>query len=157
MTSSTHKFVTTACLAGALVAAVAGCSGRPSVLPNPDKQLRRTSAEFAADAAKRHPYKSDVPRGGEATARAQVGYVLDRLEIVNLSDEDWSDVEVWVNQQYVVYAPKMEKGTLKVFNFQMIYDDNGIYLPTDSSKERVNKVELLRDGRMYEVRAQLAD
>jgi hypothetical protein len=140
-----------------LVSVVFGCSGRPSVLPNSDMDLRRSSAEFAADAAKRHPYKSDASRGGEAPAGAQVGYVLDRLEIVNLSDQNWSDVEVWVNQQYVVYVPSMEKGKLKVFNFQMIYDDHGKYLPTDSSKERVNKVELYCDGKMYDVRLQLAD
>jgi hypothetical protein len=142
-------------LCGLMMLAGLGCSGRPSMLPNPDKELRRSSAEFAADAAKRHPYKADAPRGGEATARAQVGYVLDRLEVVNLSDEDWTDVEVWVNQAYVVHLPAMEKGKLKVMNFQMIFDEKGSYLPT--SGVRVNKVELLRDGKMYDVKLQLAD
>lgn len=137
---------------------VAGCAGgRPSPLPNPDKSLRRSSAEFAADAAKRHPYKADAPRGGQAMARAQVGYVLDRLEVVNLSGEDWSDVEVWVNQAYVVHLPTMERGKLKVLNFQMIYNDKGNYLPTDSRKERINTVELHQGGTMYDVRVQLAD
>jgi hypothetical protein len=49
----------------------------------------------------------------------------------------------------------MEKGKLKVMNFQMIFDEKGSYLPT--SGVRVNKVELLRDGKMYDVKLQLAD
>ncbi len=144
------------CLAVAFGSALlAGCSGRPSLVPNSDKQLRRSSSQFAADAAKRQPYKTDATRGGEAPARAQVGYMLDRIEIVNLSDEDWSDVEVWVNQAYVVYVPTMEKDKLKVLNFQMIYDEQGNYFPTNNV--RVNKVELLHDGKIYDVRVALAD
>ena len=41
-------------------------------------------AQFAADAAVRHPYKAEVPRGGEAVARSQVGYALDRLYVAGL-------------------------------------------------------------------------
>jgi hypothetical protein len=149
------RFYSAVSVCCASIVALAGCAGRPSVLPNPDKELRRSSSQFAADAAKRHPYKSDVPQGGEAPARAQVGYMLDRIEVVNLSNEDWNDVEVWVNQQYVVAVPTMQPGQLKVLNFQMIYDEKGNYLPTD--KVRVNKLQLLRDGTMYDVRVQLAD
>ena len=83
--------------------------------------------------------------------------MLDRLEVVNLSDEDWSDVEVWVNQRYVVHVPKMERGRLKQFNFQMLFDEKGNYFPTDNNKMRVKQVEVLHDGRVCSVPLQLAD
>jgi len=136
---------------------VGGCAGRPALLPNPDPALDKPSTVFAADAVKRFPYKSDAPRGGEAVARAQVGYTLNRLDVVNLSDEDWSDVEVWVNQSHVVYVPLMKAHELKRLNFQMIYNDKGQYFPVDNSKELVRSVELYRDGKMYTVPVQLAD
>jgi hypothetical protein len=141
-------------MACALLGTVIGCSGRASIVPNSDPKLRRSSAEFAADAAKRQ-YHGEAPRGGEAAARAQVAYMLDRIEVVNLSSEDWQDCEVWVNQQFVVHVPKMERGRLKRLNFQMIFNDQGKYVPTD--KFIVKKVEVFRDGKMFDVPVQLAD
>src|ERR1051325_11680992 len=67
-------------LGGTTALILTGCSGRPSLLPNPDPQLRHSSAEFAADAAKRFPYKTDLT-SAQTTARAQVGYMLNVLEI----------------------------------------------------------------------------
>lgn len=134
-----------------------GCAGRASVFPNPDPTLRKTSAQFAADAARRHPYPSQAPRGGEAAARSQVGYTMNRLEIVNLSDENWSDIEVWVNEKYVVSVPKMPRNQLKRLNFQMLYDEKGNYFPINNMKTRVTKVEIYRDGKMYDVPLRLAD
>ena len=143
---------------GLLVGAslLAGCAGRPSLIPNSDKNLRRTSAQFAADAAKRHPYKSNAPRGGEAVARAEVGYMLKQITVVNLSSEPWNDVELWVNQKYVVFVPVMQPNQLKTLNFQMMFDDQGNYFTTDN-KQMVNKVEIYRDGKMYDVKAKLGD
>ena len=138
-------------------AVLAGCSGRPSLIPNPDKSLRKTSAQFAADAAKRHPYNKDAPRGGEAVARAQVGYTLNQLDVVNLSQEPWNDVEVWVNQNYVVFLPVMEPNKLKSLNFQMLFDDQGNSFPIDNKKVLINKVEVLHDGKMYDVPVKLGD
>lgn len=144
---------------GVLAGLIVGCAGRPSILPNTDKSLRKTSAQFAADAAKRHPYKADAPRGGEVAGRAQVGYMLDQLEIANLSDTDWSDVEVWVNKKYVVHVPLIEKGAqrVKVFPFQMIFDDAGNSFPTDNNTTRIESVELYKDGKMFDVTTKLAD
>ena len=142
----------------AIALIVAGCAGgRPALIPNPDKNLRKASAQFAADAAVRHPYKSEAPRGGEAVARSQVGYSLDRLDLVNLSADEWQDVEVWVNQKYVVHLPRIEPNTLKIINFQMLYDDKGNYFPTNNKKVLVNKVEVFKDGKMYDVPVRLAD
>ncbi|HEY7086669.1 MAG TPA: hypothetical protein VH518_01190 [Tepidisphaeraceae bacterium] len=140
-----------------LIGLLAGCAGRASILPNPDPDLRKNSSQLAADAAKRQPYKADAPRGGQASGRAQVGYWADRLEVANLSDGDWNDVEVWVNQKYVCHVPKIEKGKLVVLFFQMIFDDAGNSFPTDNSKTRVDLVELYKDGKMYDMKTQLAD
>src|SRR5690348_84769 len=104
-----------------VAASLVGCSGRAELFPNSDVSLRKPSTAFAADAAKRFPYKLDAPRAGQAEARAQVGYQLDVLEIVNLSNEEWNDVEVWVNQQYVVSLKKMEPHVLKRLTFQMLF------------------------------------
>jgi hypothetical protein len=153
MTTRTHLLVWTS-LACMLLGSIVGCSGRSSIVPNSDPKLRRSSAEFAADAAKRQ-YHGDAPRGGEAAARAQVAYMLDRIEMVNLSDEDWQDCEVWVNRQFVVHVPKMERGRLKRLDFQMIFNEQGKYVPTD--KFVVKKVEVYREGKMYDVPVQLAD
>jgi hypothetical protein len=142
----------------ALLVALAGCAGgRPSLIPNPDKNLRKASAQFAADAAVRHPYKTAAPRGGEAIARSQVGYSLDRLDVVNLSDQAWQDVEIWVNQKYVVHLPKVEPNTLKIINFQMLYDAKGNYFPTNNNKTLISKVEVFKDGKMYDLPVRLGD
>ncbi len=138
-----------------LLIALAGCSGRPQLFPNSDKALQKTSTEFAADASRRFPYKLDVPRGGSASARAQVAYWTDVIEISNLSDEDWHDVEMWVNQSYVVFLPNMEAHKLKHITFQMIFNDKGTSFPTSGA--HVDKLEILRDGKMYDVTSQLVD
>ena len=141
----------------AVIATVIGCAGRPALIPNPDKNLRKTSAQLAADAAVRHPFKAQAPRGGEAVARAQVGYTLDRLDVVNLSQDEWQDVEVWVNQNYVVHVPKMEPNKLKILNFQMLFDGKGASFPTDNKKVLVSKVEVYKDGKMFDVPVKLGD
>jgi hypothetical protein len=139
------------------VCGLMGCSGRPELFPNSDSLLRKPSTAFAADAAKRFPYKLDAPRAGSADARAQIGYALDVLEIENLSDEDWPNVELWVNQEYCVFLPRMEKNKLKRVPFQMLFDDSGLSFPTDNKITRINKLEIFRDGKMYDVKMQLAD
>jgi hypothetical protein len=140
------------CCAAALLA---GCAGRASLLPNSDPALRKTSTEFAVDASHRFPYKADAPQAGDAIGRAQVGYMVLRVEIVNNSADDWKNVEVWLNQKYVVYVPEMPPHILKQLPFQMFYDADGHYFPT--SQTIVKKVEIYMDGKMYNVPLQLAD
>ena len=152
-----HKLTLVTVTGTAIAALAIGCSGRPALIPNPDPNLRKASAQFAADAAIRHPYKAEVPRGGEAVARSQVGYSLDRLDLVNLSQEPWTDVEIWVNQKYVVHLPKVEPNTLKIINFQMLYDEKGNYFPTDNKKVLISKVEVLKEGKMFDVPVRLGD
>ena len=102
-----------------------GCEGQTSVLPNSDKNLRKTPAQWAADAAKRHPFNADLPSGGQAVGRAQVGYMLNKVEVWNGSDADWDNVEIWANEQYVVSVSKIEPHKSRTINFQMLYNDKG--------------------------------
>src|SRR5512140_1134627 len=78
-----------------------GCTERPTLIPSSDPWLNKPSKELAADAAKRAPYKADTPRGDDSQTRAQVSYITHVLELMNMTDQEWTDVEVWVNQQYV--------------------------------------------------------
>ena len=143
------------------LAFLAGCAGRPSLLPNSDPALNKTSAQFAADAAKRHPFHEDFPAGGQAKGRAQVGYGLYTVEVVNLSDEDWNNVELWINRRYVVHVPRIEAGgkRVKTLNFQMFFDDLGHSFPVDNrtADRMVRQLEMVRGGQLYTIPVSLAD
>jgi hypothetical protein len=142
---------------------VVGCdtTGRPVFLRNPDPALQKTATQFAADAATRFPYKAGAPRGDAkaAPARAEVHYSpINMIGLVNLSETtDYADVEVWVNQQFVVFLPKMEKKTMKELDFKMLYDKAGNPLAITEQMPRVEKVELYMGGKMYDVPVQIAD
>ena len=144
-------------LSAAILAA--GCAGRPSLIPNSDPGLRRTSAEFAADAAKRHPFKGDLPSGGEALGRGSVDYTFKTVQVLNFSDEDWNDVELWINRKFVCWLPRLEKGKehSKIMNFTMFYDDKGEYFETDNGKIRIEQFEMVRNGKIYSFKLGLAD
>jgi len=131
-------------------AALVGCNAPPPFLPNSNPALRKTSAQFAADAAHHH-YESTAPKAGQANGRVEVDYGIGRLTIANLSTEDWNDVEIWVNQKYVVSLPKITgnmQGVVQI-NFQSIFDDSGNHLPISATEKPVNTVEMFKDGKMY--------
>jgi hypothetical protein len=140
-----------------VASAIVGCAGRPSLFPNNDPALRKTSAQFAADAARRQPFKTDLPSGGKAPARAEVDYMLNQIEVANLSQQDWQDVELWVNRKYVVFLPKMEPQKLKNLPFAMIYDAGGNSIPASHLKEKVTKLEAVMNGKLYDIPVKLAD
>ena len=85
------------------------------------------------------------------------------LTVDNRTSQEWKDVEVWVNQKYVVHLPVIphqNKGEgYRHLNFQLLYDNQGNYFPVSivSSKMRVEKVEVCYDGKMYDVPVRLAD
>lgn len=153
--------MTKSLMVGAVIAMglLVGCEGRPSLLPNSDPALRRTSTQFAADSAKRHPFKSDVPSGGPAQVNAQYEPTFGTLELLNYGDKDIDDVEIWVNRKFCVWLPKMEKGKEKVktINFTMLFDDSGNYFWTDNGKNPIQTVELYYGGKLYSVVLKLAD
>jgi hypothetical protein len=147
-----------ACLFGIVLAMAAGCSKTPpALMPNKDKSLRKSASAFQRDAAERHPYPADAPRAGQAVARAQYGVSANQIEVVNLSNETWSDVDVWVNATHVVHVPTMKPGDLKVLNFRMLYDARGHAFPQNNATSPVRKVEVMHDGQMYDVPVALAD
>jgi hypothetical protein len=140
----------------ALALGVGGCvsDGQPALFPNPDPNLRKSSAQLAADAAKR-AYEADAPKGGQAAARAQYELMDHRFDIVNLSDADWDNVEVWVNQKYVVFVPRMQKNEDKRLDFEMFFDRDGHHFSTEGGKTPVQSLELYRDGKLFTVPATL--
>jgi hypothetical protein len=69
-------------------------------------------------------------------------------------------VEVWLNQKYVVYLPKITPHKLEELPFTLFYDDQGNYFPKEGSSQAdsmVKKIEIYMDGKMYNVPLQLAD
>src|SRR4051812_19405794 len=139
------------------VAVLGGCAGRPSIFPNSDPSLRKTSAEFAADAAKR-TYPATAPRGGDAQAQASVDHgLLNRIDVSNLSDGDWNGSEVWVNEKYVVYVATWPAKRMEQITFQMLYDREGKSFPVDNKQYRVHSLEIFHDGKLYNVPRRLAE
>jgi hypothetical protein len=149
---------TTLTLSAATLFFATGCvhDGGPTLFPNPDPNLRMTSEQFAAASAKR-VYPASARRAKEPKARAQAAYSLNRVEIVNFTNEDWRDVEVWVNGTHSCFVPYMQDRKLKEVHFPMLFDQNGNSFPMDNSRTRVNRVEVLRNGVLYELVCHNAD
>ena len=134
-----------------------GCQGRGALIPPSDPDLKKTAAEFAADSAKRS-YPASAPRGGDLQALASVDYgVFNRVEMMNLSDEEINDVEVWMNEKYVFHATKWGPRSLKKINFATLYDRDGRPFPFDNRKTRISKIEVFRDGKLFNVPTKLAE
>ena len=149
-----------ACVAGTVgICLLSGCEGRPSLIPNSDPALQKTSTQFAADAVKRFPYPGRLMRAGDAQGRAQVDLMMATLQILNYDDRDWNNIDVWVNHSYVCHVPKIPKGKQKVetLNFQMLYNAQGDYFWTDGGKHPMREVEMVRDGKIYQIPLVLAD
>ena len=79
------------------------------------------------------------------------------MDIVNLSGDTWNQVEVWVNEKYVVFIPVWPTRELKRIGFKMLYDRNGQTFPTDNKQFKVDKIEIVRDGKVYSAPMKLAD
>jgi hypothetical protein len=152
------RFIALAVVTALFSLAGGGCAGRVAIMPNSDKALNRAPAQFAADAAKR-TYPADIPDGGRADGRAQVAYEVDQINLLNLSQEDWNDLEIWVNRKYVLHLPKLEAGKKRVetITFLMLYDDQGNPFPSNNIKQKIDTLEMVRDGKRYTIPLVLAD
>ena len=149
-----------AAIPAALMAlSMAGCTDRTTIFANPDPNLRLTASELRGDSFGRFPYKDDAPKVREPKVRAQVIYPLNRMELVNFSGGELDDVEVWVNRKYVCHIPKMQDRQLKEVHFPMLFDEKGNNFPMNSNKGQmiVKNVEILRDGKMYQLTVETAD
>ena len=146
------------CLGVVACGLMAGCEGRPGLIPNSDASLNKTSTQFAADAARRFPYPGE-PRGGTASGRAEIDVMLTRLQILNSSNEDWNDIDIWVNQSYVCHVPTIPTGKQKVetIQFEMLYNVKGDYFTTEGGKHPVTSVEMRRNGKTYQIPIVMAE
>jgi hypothetical protein len=135
-----------------------GCTTRPPFMTNADPALRQSSAQFAADAAHR-VYETSAMQAGPANGRAEIDYGIRRLSIVNSSNEDWTNVEIWLNKQYVVLLPKVQANAAQMeeISLDYIFDQHGKYFPENSEENPINSVEMFKDGKMYTLGLQLAD
>jgi hypothetical protein len=141
-------------LSGACVAFGLGCEARPGFYPNQDPTLREPIKTLRADGSQRL-YPSEAPRVKGIAARAQIGYMSKTIDVANLGDEDWKDVEVWVNETYVCFLPIVQHGVLKSIPFNALFDREGNYIPRNSSTFIVQSVEVYIGGKLYEVKTQL--
>jgi hypothetical protein len=139
-----------------LGASVLGCEGSVSLLPDADPALRKPPAVFSADAAKRQ-YEADAPKVQDSQSRAQYALILREIDLANISNKDWSNVEVWINGQYVVYCPSFDKKSDKCLYFTMFYDQSGHHFDTQNGQNPVKSLEVYRDGVLYQVTDHVAD
>lgn len=138
-----------------LVGVVGGCTNQPGMLPNQDATLRKPVWVIRADAAQR-AYPAEATRVRGLVARSQIGYMAKTVEVANLSTEDWENVEIWVNKEFVVFLPKIEKGTLRAVPFDAMFNREGKHIPTDSRTFVVETVEVFMGGKLYDVKVTVA-
>jgi hypothetical protein len=133
-----------------------GCEGSVSLIPNADPALRKPPVRFAADAAKRQ-YEAGAPKVPSSDFRADYALVLQEVDLANVSNRDWSNVEVWINGKFVVFCENFQPKTDKALNFTMFYDGQGNHFTTANGKNPVQSIEIYRDGTMYSVYHRVAD
>ena len=142
------------------VLTLAGCSildGRPTLLPNGNKALRKTPAEFAFDAAQRMPYPDDVPVGRSFDVGAEVDYTFDQVHLLNFSGQSFEDVEVWINESYVVHLPVLPDGDKQELPFRIFYGEGGEHFPTNNRTVQVDSLRLLVSGEAVQVPLDIKD
>lgn len=141
-----------------LVLALTGCTGGYTTFtPNALDSLNRKPAQLAADSAKR-TYPSDVPSAKTNFIRGEAQYTFDHLHLLNLTDEPMQDVEVWVNERFVVHLPTFPtKPFIVKIPFRALYDQDAIHFPTNNRATTVRKVQVLVDGELLDVPVDIAD
>lgn len=158
---TTRRFIL-AIVAAALL--IAGCETNSSrLIPNPDRDLNKTMAKFSADAAgRKYPTTEPSPVATTAPAqmerapfRGEVDYQLRVINIVNLSDTPWNDVEVWANGKYVCFVPTFPAKMQRGIAFRILFSSDGSRPPLKGLW--LQKVELVKDGVIYSVPIFAAD
>ena len=126
-------------------------------MPNDNPALRKKPAEFAADAATRHPYPAGVPVAETYDVRAEADYLFDNLDLLNFSGRPFEDVEVWVNETYVVHLPVLPDGDVQEIPFRAMYDGTGDHFPTNNRRAQIETVRLLVQGEALDVPMDIKD
>ncbi len=132
---------------------LAGCVDNAVLIPSSDTSLNKTAATFATDAKACFPYPVEAQRGKDLDIRAEVGYMWNVINLVNYAGQDWENVELWVNKQYVLPLAHLESGKTKRISFKMLYDNEGSYFPLGGTM--IKSLELKKDGMMFTVPTQI--
>jgi hypothetical protein len=147
-----NRILATGLLLGGLLA---GCETTPAVVPQSDPALSKTSAQYAADAVKHFPFKSNLPQSDEQPVRAMPDYSLDFIDFINLTGRDLVAPEVWINRQYVMTISMLKSREIKRLNFRMFYDDQGNHFPLNNNLQKggviIRQLEVIDEGKIYEV------
>ena len=132
---------------------IVGCKDNAVLIRNSDANLNKSAATFASEAKNYFPYPADARRGERIASRAEIGYMWNIINVVNYSDQDWENVELWVNKSYVLALPKMEAGKTKRISFKMFYNEQGQYFPLGGTM--IKEFEIKKDGVLYTVPTQI--
>ena len=135
-----------------LAAACAGCKNA-TVFPSSDGTLNKPAADFAADAAARFPYPSNLQNAGPIRGLAEIGYDANVINLANYSGGTWTDVELWVNRSYVLHLATVDTSEAKLLPFKLFYDASSQHLPEQGVY--VTSLELKKDGVLYAVPTQI--
>jgi hypothetical protein len=125
-----------ALLLGALISA-SGCA--PAKAFNPLDRTPEPAVVLASSVTTPPPaYPQELPIAGTAAARGIVLYGADRIDLMNLGTEPWSDdARLWVNNRYSVLLPPTEPGLMMRLPFELLRDANGIAFPTNNREIRI--------------------
>ena len=143
-------------LSGLLLGMSAGgcASGSSDLNPSSDRNLRKPRKTFMADAAAR-AFPDPAPKAVKAPMRGEVDYFLHVINIVNLTDTPWENVDVWINQKYVCHVVRLAPRRQEGVNFEVFYDKDGKRAPMRGVW--VEKVQLVTDGKVYDLPLFAAD
>jgi len=151
-----HKpIICSAVLTLSVLSLVVGCKiERATIIPSDVPSLNRPATQLSRDAVARFPFPADFERGGEIAARAEVGYSINSINLLNYTGQNWTDVDLWINRQYVVNLSDVPTGKLVSINFKHLFSDQGVHFPTDNSVIKVRRVELRQGIRIFDVPVQ---
>ena len=117
--------------------------------PQSSRQIRPSASPI-----KPTPRKAESPSDGPKSATPSTS-----SKSKTSATQIGTNVEIWVNKSYVVWLPELKArpGKITAIPFQAIYNEDGHSFPTDNRKTLINLVEVYHDGKMFEVKSQLAD
>ncbi len=139
---------------GAAGLLLAGCTSRPTLVPNEDPALNRPAEQLAADAIKKFPYPAELAVSPDPIpVRAEIGYWINEISLVNYGDTDLDNVDIWINQTHVVGPLKLESKKVRKLPFEVFFDAMGKRFPRDGV--RITSLELRIDDVMHKVPTQL--
>lgn len=131
---------------------LAGCRNA-TLFPNTDGTLNKPAKEFADDAQTRFPYPATLDHVGAIKGLAEIGYDANVINLGNYSGAAWTDVDLWVNKQYVLHLATVESDKAKLIPFKLFYNDSAQHFPENGTY--VKTLELKKDGVIYAVPTQI--